>query len=142
MKVNGNEKRSLFKYRLSILLEIYLQISQDRKKWVIDLYFNQHKTYVEIAQIEKISPRDIHAIIKEEEARRLQCKHQQHQEDLTAQAYELFSQGKTPLQVAISLKATKLYREYWKLRGLDKLNAIYKETNSKIWIVLKLYKNS
>jgi hypothetical protein len=37
-------------------------------------------------------------------------------------------------------EVTKLYREYWKLRGLDKLNSIYKETNGKIWIVLKLYK--
>ena len=36
----------------------------------MDLYFNQHKTYAEIAEIEKMSPRDIHAIIKEEEARR------------------------------------------------------------------------
>jgi hypothetical protein len=33
-----------------------------------------------------------------------------------------------------------LYREYWRLRGLDKLNTLYKETNGKIWIVLKLYK--
>jgi predicted DNA-binding protein YlxM (UPF0122 family) len=47
----------------------------------MDLYFNQHKTYAEIADIEKISPRDIHAIIKEEEARRLQYKHQQQQEE-------------------------------------------------------------
>jgi predicted DNA-binding protein YlxM (UPF0122 family) len=70
MKADGNEKRSFFKYRLSILLETYLQISKDRKKRVIDLYFNQHKTYAEIAEIEHISPRDIHAIIKEEIARR------------------------------------------------------------------------
>jgi hypothetical protein len=122
-----------------------LQITEERKRRVIDLYFNQHKTYAEIAQIERISPRDIHAIIKEEEARRQKYKDQQHQEDLSAQAYELFSQGKTPLQVAISLKirqsvATKLYREYWKLKRLHKLNLIYKETNGKIWIVLKLYK--
>jgi hypothetical protein len=33
-----------------------------------------------------------------------------------------------------------LYGEYWKLRELDKLDTIYKETNGKIWIVLKLYK--
>jgi hypothetical protein len=37
--------------------------------------------------------------------------------------------------VALNLRepeATKLYREYWKLRGLDKLNTIYKETDGKI----------
>ena len=33
-----------------------------------------------------------------------------------------------------------MYREYWRLRGLHKLNSIHKETNGKIWIVFKLYK--
>jgi DNA-binding CsgD family transcriptional regulator len=117
-----------------------LQISKDRKKRVIDLYFNQHKNYAEIAQIEKISPRDIHAIIKEEQTRRQ--KHEQ--QDISAQAYHLFSEGKTPIEVAIILnlpasKVSKLHREYWKLRGLDKLNIIYKETNGKLWTFLKLY---
>jgi predicted DNA-binding protein YlxM (UPF0122 family) len=118
-----------------------VQISKDRKKRVIDLYFNQHKTYAEIAEIEKISPRDIHAIIKEEEARRQKYE----QQEICAQAYQLFSEGKTPVQVAIELnlpasKVIKLYIEYWKLRGLDKLNSIFKETNGKLWPFLKLYK--
>src|SRR5215210_1781714 len=135
------QKRSLYKDRLSILEEYHMQISDERKKRVIDLYFNQHKSYAEIAQIEKISPRDIHAIIKEEEARRQRHK----QQEISAQAYQLFSEGKTPIEVAIILnlpasKVSKLYREYWDLRGLHQLNIIYKETNGKIWIVLKLYK--
>jgi hypothetical protein len=37
-------------------------------------------------------------------------------------------------------KAIKLYIEYWKLRRLDRLNTIYKETNGKLWLFLKLYK--
>jgi hypothetical protein len=36
--------------------------------------------------------------------------------------------------------ATKLYREYWKLKRLHKLNLIYKETNGKLSSFLKLYK--
>ncbi len=100
-----------------------MQISEDRKKRVIDLYFNQHKTYAEIAQIEHISPRDIHAIIKEEEARRQKYK----QQELSARAYELFNEKKTAVEVAIELNLTeprvsKMYREYWKLRGQDILN--------------------
>jgi hypothetical protein len=100
-----------------------LQITEDRKKRVIDLYFNQHKTYAEIAQIEHISPRDIHAIIKEEEDRRQKDKDRQHQEEKSSKAYKLFSEGKTPVQVAIALnlgqpEVTKLYREYWKLKRL------------------------
>src|SRR5918992_3500583 len=132
------QNRSLYKYRLSI---VSVQISEERKKRVIDLYFNQHKTYAEIAQIEKMSPRDIHAIIKEEETRRQKHKDQ----ELSTEANKLFSEGKTTVQVATMLnlpvpKVSKLYIEYWKLRGLDVLNTIYKETNGKIWPFLKLYK--
>lgn len=47
-----------------------MQITEERRKRVIDLYFNQHKSYAEIVQLEKMLPRDIHAIIKEELARR------------------------------------------------------------------------
>ena len=109
-----------------------MQISDERKKWEIDLYFNQHKTYAEIAEIERISPRDIHAIIKEEEARRLQNKYQQEQEEISAKAYDLFSKGKTPVEVAVTLnlrepEVTRLYREYWKLKRLYELNSIYEE---------------
>jgi predicted DNA-binding protein YlxM (UPF0122 family) len=42
----------------------------EKKKRLIDLYFYQHRTYAEITEREKMSPRDIYAIIKEEEARR------------------------------------------------------------------------
>jgi DNA-binding CsgD family transcriptional regulator len=94
-----------------------VQITEERKKRVIDLYFNQHKTYAEIAEIEHISPRDIHAIIKEGEARRQKHKHQQHRQEITSKAYKLFSEGKTSVQVAIILNlrepaVTKLYTEY------------------------------
>src|SRR5215203_2923291 len=105
-----------------------MQITEDRKKRVIDLYFNQHKSYAEIAQLEKISPRDIHAIIKEELARQQKYK----QQEISARAYELFNEKKTTVEVAIALNLTeprvsKMYREYWRLRGLNKLNIIFKE---------------
>ena len=92
-----------------------MQITEERKKRVIDLYFNQHKSYAEIAQIERISPRDIHTIIKEEETWRQKHK----QQDLSSKSYQLFSEGKTSIEVAIILnlpasKVSKLYREYWK----------------------------
>ena len=118
-----------------------MQITKDRRKRVIDLYFNQHKTYAEIAQIERMSPRDIHAIIKEEEARRQKHKDQ----EISSKANKLFSKGKTTVEVANILnlpatKVSKLYREYWHLKGLHKLNLIYKETNGKLGPFLKLYK--
>jgi predicted DNA-binding protein YlxM (UPF0122 family) len=109
-----------------------LQITEDRKRRVIDLYFNQHKSYAEIAQIEHISPRDIPPIIKEEESRIQKYKDQQQRQQLCAKAYKLFSEGKTPVQVAITLylgqpEVTKLYREYWKLKRLDRLYSAYTE---------------
>jgi predicted DNA-binding protein YlxM (UPF0122 family) len=144
MKANGIRNRSLFKYRLSILEDISLQITEERKKQVIDLYFNQHKSYAEIAQIMKMSPRDIHAIIKEEEARRQKYEHKQHQEEMSSKAYELFTKAKRPVEVAIALNlrepaAAKYYREYWRLKRLHTLNLIYKATNGNLQPFLKLY---
>jgi predicted DNA-binding protein YlxM (UPF0122 family) len=109
-----------------------LQLTDERKKRVIDLYFSQHKTYIEIAEIERMSPRDIHAIIKEEETTRQKYQHQQQQGVLSSKAYELFSKRKTPVEVAIALnlrepEVTNMYREYWKLKRLDKLDSAYKE---------------
>ena len=122
-----------------------MTISEERKKRVIDLYYNQGKTTREIAKIERMSIRDISAIIKEEEARRQKCEHQQHQEEISSKAYQLFSEGKRPIQVAITLnlgqpQVTKLYRDYWKLKRLHILNSIYKETNGKLGLFLKLYR--
>ena len=47
--------------------------------------------------------------------------------------------------VAITLnireaEVTYMYRKYWRIKELHKLNLICKETNGKIWIVLKLYR--
>ncbi len=122
-----------------------MQLTNERKKRVIDLYFNQHKSYAEIAEIEHISPRDIHVIIKEEEARRQKYKDQQQQEEKSSKAYKLFSKGKRPVEVAVTLnlrepEVTNTYREYWRLKRLHILNLIYKETNGKLSSFLKLYK--
>ena len=94
-----------------------MTISEERKKRVIDLYFNQGKTYAEIAEIERMSPRDIHIIIKEEKARRQKYEHQQRRQEITSKAYKLFSEGKTAVEVATILKlrepeVSKLHKEY------------------------------
>ena len=105
-----------------------MTISEERKNRVIDLYYNQRKTTREIAKIERVSIRDISAIRKEEEARQQKYKDQ----ELSSKAYQLFSEGKTTVQVATMLnlrepEVTKLYREYLKLQGLHKVNLIYEE---------------
>jgi transposase len=123
--------------------KITLTISEERKKRVIDLYYNQGKTTREIAKIERMSIRDISAILKEEEARRQKYKDQQQKEELSSKAYKLFCEGKRPVEVAIALnlrepEITKMYREYWKLKRHHILNSIFKETNGKLGAFLKL----
>src|SRR5918997_2640487 len=66
---------------------------------------------------------------------------------LSAEAYKLFSERKTPLEVAIALnlrelEATKFYKEYWKLKQLHNLNMVYEETKGDIEPFLRLYKLS
>jgi hypothetical protein len=122
-----------------------LTITEERKKRVIDLYYNQGKTTREIAKIERMSIRDISPTLREEESRRQRNKDQQQQEELSSKAYELFSKGKKPVEVAITLnlrepEATKLFIEYCRLKRLHILNSIYKETNGKLGLFLKLYR--
>jgi hypothetical protein len=66
---------------------------------------------------------------------------------LSAQSYKLFSDRKTPLEVAIELnlresEATKFYKEYWKLKQQHNLNMAYEEIKGDIDPFLKLYRLS
>jgi len=130
---------------------------QERKNLVLDLY-NQGRTYREIAKAARMSPRDIGTIVnnaaKEKEmdkANEYQDTHradEKKQEELyltfSTQAYTLFSKGKTPIQVAVTLNlgeadVTRYYKEYWRLRQLHGLYLAYEETEGEIEPFLKLY---
>src|SRR5215217_8548534 len=130
---------------------------QERERNVLDLY-NQGKTYREIAKEARISPCDIRVILnkvneekteglkEQDDAENNQEEEQQHL-PLAAQAYKLFSDRKTPLEVAIALnlsesEATKFYIEYWKLKQLHNLNMVYEEIRGDIEYSLKLHKLS
>ena len=136
---------------------------QERERLVLELYYNQGKTYRQISKEARISPRDIGIILnkaieekksqgsKEEEQDNIDLKKNQNQEQqqphlsLAAEAYKHFSEGKTPLEVSIELnlresQATKYCREYWKLQHLHNLNTVYEEIKEDIALFLKLYK--
>jgi hypothetical protein len=71
----------------------------------------------------------------------------QHNLSIAAQAYKLFSDRKTPLEVAIILnlkesEVTEFYKEYWKLKQLHDLMIVYEETKGDIDPFLKLYRLS
>jgi transposase len=131
---------------------------QQRERLVLDLYYNQGKTYREISKEARISPRDIGVILNKVMEEKMETKGQQdnntdtekNQEQhlsLSTQAYKLFSERKTPLEVSIALnlresEATKFCREYWKLKQLHNLNMIYEEIEDDIGYFVKLYKLS
>jgi hypothetical protein len=151
-KLVSNDNNNSFKLRYAIFLEDikYMTIltRQERERLVLELY-NQGKTYREISKEARISPRDIRVILNkavEEKAEGLKEQHEEIQHlSLSAQAYKLFSDRKTPLEVAIALnlkesEATKFYKEYWKLKQLHNLNMVYEELKGDIDPFLKLYK--
>ena len=131
---------------------------QEREQLVIDLY-NKGNTYREISKEARISPRDIGVILnKVMEEKKTEAKGQQdnntdtennqeqeQQPSLSTQAYKLFSESKSPLEVYIELniresEATKFCNEYWKLKQLHNLNIVYEEIKDDIASFLKLYK--
>ena len=105
-----------------------------------------------------MSFRDIGAVLKKEEKENERQKRQlennmassgsdnnQRDSSSSTQAYKLFSQAKTPVEVAIELglnekQVTKYYREYWKLKGLHKLTIVYEEIKNDIGYFLKLHR--
>jgi predicted transcriptional regulator len=61
------------------------------------------------------------------------------------QAYKLYDEGKTPVEVAIQLglsekEATKYYKEYWRLNGLYGLYQVHIEIADSLPSFLKLHK--
>jgi hypothetical protein len=118
-----------------------MPINEERRKRARELYFNYGRTTHEIAKTERMSIRDISSILKEEESK--QQKYKQH--EMSTKAYKLFSKKKSTVDVAIELnlsepEVSKTLIEYCRLKKLDKLNSIFKETNGKLSPFLKLYK--
>src|SRR5215210_8100057 len=131
---------------------------QERERLVVELY-NQGKTIREIAKEVRMSFRDIGVIlnkaveektegIKQQDDNANPNKQQEQRHlSLSAQAYKLFSERKTPLEVAVALnlkesETTKLYKEYWKLKQLHNLNMVYEELKGDIEPFLRLYRLS
>jgi predicted transcriptional regulator len=131
---------------------------QEKEKEILNLY-NCGKTYKEIAETVRVSPRDIKPVLRRAEKERERelgktqegdnggtgdCKTQK-KIPASSQAYRLFSEGKTPLDVAIELNlkepaATRYYRQYWKLNQLHSLNMVYEEIGDDIIHIPKIHR--
>jgi transposase len=126
-------------------------IRQGRQKLVLDLY-NQGKNIREIAQEARMSFRDIGSILNKADERREQKQYnnndieskkqeqeqeQQQELSLSTQAYKLFSEGKSLIQVAVALnqkesEIARFYKEYCKLNHMHDLNIVYEELKGDI----------
>jgi hypothetical protein len=113
---------------------------QEKEKLVLELY-SQGKTYRQIAEEARICPRDIKTILNKV----VKGKESEESISVSSQAYKLFSDGNTPIQVAIALnlredQVTELYKEYWDLNNLHHLNQVHEEIKDNIGSFLNLYK--
>ena len=111
---------------------------QETENLIVDLYYNQKKTFREIQQIVRKSSRDIKAILDKVDPGRSSL-------PPSSQAYKLFSEGKSPGQVAITLnlrepEVTQLHREYWRLNQLHNLDQVYEETKGNFLPLIELYR--
>src|SRR5215207_2405685 len=119
---------------------------QEKEQFVINLY-NQGNTIRDIAKEARMSFRDIGAILKKASGEMEEKQDIKESLSLSNKAYRLFSKGKTPIQVAITLnlsedETTKFYQEYWNLKQMHELRIVYEEIGADIVHFLKLYRLS
>jgi transposase len=120
---------------------------QEKERLVKELY-NQGKSIRDIAKELRMSFRDIGTILKKASGG-AEEKQDRKQSLLSpsSQAYQLFSEGKTLLEVAIALdlnesETTKYYEEYLGLKQMHELKMVYDEIGSDIVHFLQLYRLS
>ena len=111
---------------------------KEKEQLIVDLY-NNGSSYREIAKEARVSLRDIKGILDKANGVQSLSK--------SSQAYRMFSEGKSPTDVAIALdmrehEVTQLYKESWTLKQLYDLNSIYLETKGDLGSFVKLYKLS
>jgi hypothetical protein len=111
---------------------------QEMEDRVIDLYYNQKKTYREIEKLVRKSPRDIRNILNKVEP-------SEHSMMVSSRAYKLFSEHKSPIEVAIALnirqpEAVQFYKEYFNLSQLHDLYRIYEEIKDDLYSFLEFYR--
>src|SRR5215217_2973642 len=131
-----------------------MPLSEEERRKIKDLHFNQGKTIREISRIMGKSSHDITPITKEHRIQLAQdyavangdvVEHKQDRAIPNVKAYKLFDEGKSPLEVAAELnlpgpQVQQFYVEYWKLKQMYKLVTIYQENKDSIGYFLKLFR--
>ena len=118
---------------------------EEKEKLVLDLYYSKGYTYRDIARELRMSPNQIREIIKRHEEKNDAIANKKKMLSLSSQAYKLFSEGKTNVQVAIKLdlpqeQITQFHLEYCRLQNQDELESLYKLAKGKVSVLWKIYK--
>ena len=113
---------------------------EEKEKLVLELYHIKRYTYKQITTELRMSPNQISDILKKHEEKSNLIANKK-QLSLSSQAYKLYSNGKTEVEVAIKLDipqahATQFHLEYLKLKGLDELVSLYVRTKGEVFYSL------
>jgi regulator of replication initiation timing len=134
-----------------------MSISEEEKRRIIDLHFNQGKTIREVCRILGKSSHDITPVTKEHRIRLAQnyalangeqsdvVQHEQDRVIPNVKAYKLFDEGKNPLEVAAELnlpgpQVQQYYVEYLNMMRMHKFVIIYHENQDSMGYFLKLFR--
>ena len=124
---------------------------EEKEQHVIQLY-KENRSTREIAKIMHMSFRDIGAILNKEKSKAEGGGGDQPDENddiksksKITQAIQLFSEGKTTVQVVIALdlpadQVQAIYQEYWKLHGMYRLAQIYEKAEYDLQDLLTLHR--
>ncbi|MGC2573832.1 MAG: hypothetical protein WA364_20140 [Candidatus Nitrosopolaris sp.] len=121
---------------------------EEREEYVVQLY-KENNSIREIARLVHMSFRDIGIIINkaklQAERERGYVAEDAQPKSPESRAFKLFSEGKSPVEVAIALdepgdRVRALYREYWELSGRYELAQIYDEARYDVRGLLRLHK--
>ena len=132
-------------------------VSEEEKRRIIDLHFDQGKTIREISRIMGKSSHDIAPVTKEHRIRLAQnyalangeqsevIQREQDRVIPNVKAYKLFDEGKSPLEVTAELnlpgpQVQQFYVEYLSMMRMYKLVSIYQETQDSMGYFLKLFR--
>jgi hypothetical protein len=118
---------------------------QEKEKMVLDLYYNRGYTYKQLTRELRMSPNQLREIIKRHEDKNDAIANKKKMLSLSSQAYKLFLEGKTNVEVAIKLdlpqeQVTQFRLEYWRLQNQNKLESLYMVTKGKVSRLWELYK--
>ena len=134
-----------------------MPVSEEEKRRIIDLHFNQGKTIRDVCRIMGKSSHDITPVTREYRIRLAQdyalangeesevIQREQDRVIPNVKAYKLFDEGKSPLEVTAELnlpgpQVQQFYSEYLNMMRMYKLVTIYQETQYSMGYYLKLFR--